>query len=107
MRLSTDRERDDERAFTVLHAAFDGGVTFFDTADAYCLDDSDLGHNERLIARALHTWSGHRAHRCRHEAGLTRPGGAWVPDGRARHLRAARRACVRSTRSVFSCISFT
>ena len=28
-------------ASNVLHAAFDGGVTFLDTADAYCLDDSE------------------------------------------------------------------
>ena len=97
MRLSTYRERNDERALTVLHAAFDGGVTFLDTADAYCLDDSDLGHNERLIARALHTWSGDRA--CivvATKGGVTRPGGEWVPDGRARHLRAACEASLRA-----------
>ena len=58
MRLSTDRERDDDRAISVLHAAFDGGVTFLDTADAYCQDDTEAGHNERLIARALSTWNG-------------------------------------------------
>src|SRR4030095_11082120 len=61
MRLSTEPERDDERALTVLHAAFDGGVTFLDTADAYCLDDSEVGHNERLIARARDTWTGDRS----------------------------------------------
>jgi aryl-alcohol dehydrogenase-like predicted oxidoreductase len=95
MRLSTDRN--DELALTVLHAAFDGGVTFLDTADAYCLDDSDLGHNERLIARALHTRSRHRARiAVATKAGLTRPGGAWVPDGRARHLRAACEASLRA-----------
>ena len=41
------------RGLEVLHAALDGGITFFDTADAYCWDDSEIGHNERLIARAL------------------------------------------------------
>ena len=49
MRLSTGRERDDDGPVGLLHAAFDGGVTFLDTADAYCLDDSDVGHNERLM----------------------------------------------------------
>ena len=53
MRLSTTADRDDERAVAVLHAALDAGATFLDTADAYCLDDSEVGHNERLIARAL------------------------------------------------------
>jgi len=97
MRLSTERERDDERAIEVLHAAFDGGVTFLDTADAYCLDDSDVGHNERLIARALATWSGDRSRIIvATKGGLTRPNGEWVPDGRGRHLRAACAASLRA-----------
>jgi Aldo/keto reductase family len=53
MRLSTEPDRDEARAIEVLHAALDLGVTFLDTADAYCLNDSETGHNERLIARAL------------------------------------------------------
>ena len=90
MRLSTERERDDESGIGVLHAAFDGGITLLDTADAYCLDDSDVGHNERLIAHALSTWSGDRSRIVvATKGGLTRPHGEWVPDGRARHLRAA------------------
>ena len=40
MRLSTERDRDDGRAIAVLHAALDAGVTFLDTADAYCRDAS-------------------------------------------------------------------
>jgi aryl-alcohol dehydrogenase-like predicted oxidoreductase len=97
MRLSTDRDRDDGRAVAVLHAAFDGGVTFLDTADAYCLNDSDVGHNERLIARALSTWSGDRSRIVvATKGGLTRPHGEWVPDGRARHLRAACEASLRA-----------
>ena len=50
MRLSTERDRDDARSIEVLHAALDAGVTFLDTADAYCLDATEAGHNERLIA---------------------------------------------------------
>ena len=90
MRLSTERERDDARSLAVLHAAFDAGVTFVDTSDAYCWDDSETGHNERLIARALETWSGDRALvTVATMGGLTRPGGRWIPDGRATHLAAA------------------
>jgi aryl-alcohol dehydrogenase-like predicted oxidoreductase len=111
MRLSTERDRDEARresdetrGIAVLHAAFDLGITFLDTADAYCLDDAETGHNERLIARALATWSGDRSiwsgdrsiwsgDRSRlviaTKGGLTRPNGQWVPDGRARHLRDA------------------
>ena len=97
MRLSTDRERDDDRAISVLHAAFDGGVTFLDTADAYCQDDTEAGHNERLIARALSTWNGDASRIVvATKGGLTRPRGEWVPDGRARHLRAACEASLRA-----------
>jgi len=97
MRLSTERDRDEARGVDVLHAAFDLGVTFLDTADAYCLDDSDVGHNERLIARALETWSGERGSIVvATKGGLTRPNGQWVPDGRARHLRTACEASLKA-----------
>jgi aryl-alcohol dehydrogenase-like predicted oxidoreductase/predicted kinase/histidinol phosphatase-like enzyme len=90
MRLSTAPDRDDERAIATLHAAFDAGVRFLDTADAYCRDDSEVGHNERLIARALASWSGNAAPiQVATKGGLTRPEGRWVADGRARHLVAA------------------
>jgi aryl-alcohol dehydrogenase-like predicted oxidoreductase/histidinol phosphatase-like enzyme/predicted kinase len=90
MRLSTAPDRDDERAIAVLHAALDAGATFLDTADAYCLDQSNSGHNERLIARALDAWAGDRSRVIvATKGGLTRPGGQWVPDGRATHLAAA------------------
>lgn len=90
MRLSTAPDRDAERAIAVIHAALDGGVTLLDTADAYCLDDTETGHNERLIAAALRAWGGERSRvEVATKGGLRRPGGAWVGDGRARHLRAA------------------
>lgn len=90
MRLSTEPDRDEARALDVLRTALDGGVTIFDTADAYCLDDSEIGHNERLIARALASWNGDRSRiTVATKGGLTRPNGRWVADGRGRHLRAA------------------
>jgi aryl-alcohol dehydrogenase-like predicted oxidoreductase len=90
MRLSTERDRDDARAVEVLHAALDAGVTFLDTADAYCRDDSEVGHNERLIARALASWAGDRSRIfIATKGGLTRPKGRWIADGRARHLVSA------------------
>jgi aryl-alcohol dehydrogenase-like predicted oxidoreductase/predicted kinase/histidinol phosphatase-like enzyme len=90
MRFSTEAGRDDHRAIAVLHAALDAGINFLDTADAYCLDDGDAGHNERLIARALTAWSGDRSSvRVGTKGGLTRPQGRWAADGRGRHLAAA------------------
>ena len=90
MRLSTEPLRDEAAAVVLLHAAFDAGIDFLDTARAYCLDEAEAGHNERLIARALASWSGDRARiRVATKGGLTRPGGRWVPDARARSLIAA------------------
>ena len=98
MRLSTAAERDEEHGVAVLHAAFDAGVTLLDTADAYCWNDAETGHNERLIARALASWRGDcRAIRVATKGGLTRPEGRWVADGRGRALAAA---CARSLRAL-------
>ena len=94
MRLSTEPDRDEARATAVLHAALDAGIEFLDTSDAYCLDEDERGHNERLIARALAAWPGDRSRvRVATKGGLTRPGGRWEADGRAKHLRTA---CERS-----------
>jgi aryl-alcohol dehydrogenase-like predicted oxidoreductase/histidinol phosphatase-like enzyme len=90
MRLSTARERDESLGLATLRTALEAGVTFLDTADAYAWDDGDTGHNERLIARAVAAWGGDpTAIRVATKGGLTRPGGRWVEDGRARHLIAA------------------
>jgi aryl-alcohol dehydrogenase-like predicted oxidoreductase len=90
MRLSTATHRDDDHAIAVLHAALDAGVRLLDTADAYAHDDGDRGHNERLVARALASWSSDAtAVQIATKGGLTRPRGAWMPDGRAKHLIAA------------------
>src|SRR5262245_23919054 len=90
MRLSTIEPRDPARAIAVIHAALDAGATLLDTADAYCLDDGDTGHNERLVAQALQTWRRNVGTiTVATKGGLVRPGGRWVPDGRAMHLYTA------------------
>lgn len=77
----------------VIHAALDAGMELVDTADVYCLDDDDIGHNERLIAKALRE----RADRARvvvaTKGGLERPKGDWTTNGRPEHLK---RACDKS-----------
>jgi aryl-alcohol dehydrogenase-like predicted oxidoreductase len=94
MPLSLEGRPSEDEAVAVIHAALDAGTTLIDTADVYCLDDDDRGHNERLIARALSAWSGDaRSVLVCTKGGLRRPGGEWVPDGRPEQLRAA---CERS-----------
>jgi aryl-alcohol dehydrogenase-like predicted oxidoreductase/histidinol phosphatase-like enzyme len=90
MRLSTAADRDEGRAVAVIHAALDAGVRLLDTADAYAHDASETGHNERLVARALRTWSGDRgAIVVATKGGMTRPNGLWIADGRAGRLKDA------------------
>jgi aryl-alcohol dehydrogenase-like predicted oxidoreductase len=83
-----------ERSIRAIHAAVDAGVNLIDTADAYCTDEHDVGHNERLIAEAL------RGRRdgviVATKGGHTRPGGSWALDGRPEHLRAACEASLRA-----------
>src|ERR671922_1296827 len=88
MRLSTEPERDEELALATIAAAVDAGVTVFDTARSYGLDENDLGHNERLLARALRRSGGDMRARIVTKGGMARVGGGWIPDGRAKALRA-------------------
>src|SRR5687768_2581417 len=90
MRLSTLRDRDDTRSIAVIHAALDAGARLLDTADSYCFDDTETGHNERLVAEALRRWGRDASlAEVATKGGLRRPGGKWVPEGRAKSLRAA------------------
>ena len=50
MPLSIQGRPPEDQGKRTLHAAIDAGMTLIDTADVYCYDDSDIGHNERLIA---------------------------------------------------------
>jgi aryl-alcohol dehydrogenase-like predicted oxidoreductase len=98
MHLSIQDRPSDEQGIRVIQAALDAGVTLIDTADVYCLDDSDVGHNERLIARALSQWGGSRDDVIvATKGGLRRPGGRWEADGRPEHLRLA---CENSLRAL-------
>ena len=98
MPLSIEGRPDEAQAVRTVHAALDAGVTLLDTADAYCLGPDDVGHNERLLARALASWSGDRdAVLIATKGGHTRPpDGSWALDGSREHLRAACEASLRA-----------
>ena len=59
-----------------------------DTADAYCRDESDKHHNERLVREALHSYGGDAAG-CvvATKGGCIRPGGRWETRGDPDYLR--------------------
>jgi aryl-alcohol dehydrogenase-like predicted oxidoreductase len=94
MPLSIQGRPPEEQGRRVLQAAIDAGMTFIDTADVYCLDDNDIGHNERLIASVVR---GRVDVHVATKAGLRRPRGAWTNDGRPQHIR---EACHRSLRAL-------
>jgi aryl-alcohol dehydrogenase-like predicted oxidoreductase len=87
MPLSLGGRPHEDRAIRTIHAALDAGVNLIDTADAYSRDEHDVGHNERLIAKAL------RGRRdgviVATKGGHTRSGRSWELDGRPEHIRAA------------------
>ncbi len=90
MHLSIAGRPPEAQGIRVIHAALDAGVTLIDTADVYCLNQHDIGHNERLIAEALAVWPGRRdAVIVATKGGLVRPEGRWENDARPEQLRAA------------------
>jgi aryl-alcohol dehydrogenase-like predicted oxidoreductase len=98
MPMSIEGRPDEQRSIATIHAALDVGVTLIDTADAYHLHAGETGHNERLIARALATWSGDPAGvLVATKGGHLRPGdGSWTLDGSPGHLRQAADASLKA-----------
>lgn len=95
MALSIQGRPPEEDGRRVLHAAIDAGMTVIDTADVYCYDDGDLGHNERLIASVVRERKDEV--KVATKAGLRRPKGAWTNDGSPEHIR---EACEKSLRAL-------
>ncbi len=87
--MSLDNRPPEPDAIALIHAALDGGITLIDTADVYCIDHRDIGHNERLIAKALRSRSDRDHILVATKGGLERPGGDWTCNGRPEHMIAA------------------
>jgi aryl-alcohol dehydrogenase-like predicted oxidoreductase len=88
MPMSIEGRPDKERSIATIHAALDAGITLIDTADAYHLTATDVGHNESLIAQALASYGGDTSHvLVATKGGHLRPGdGRWTVDGSPKHL---------------------
>jgi len=88
LRLSTEGRPSEEEAVDLIRFALDQGIRLLDTADSYALSDRDLHYGEALVRKALDGWGGARSEvRVVTKAGLARPKGRWVPNGRREHLR--------------------
>jgi aryl-alcohol dehydrogenase-like predicted oxidoreductase len=95
MPMSLAGRPDEHQAMRTIHAALDAGANLIDTADAYSRDNSDFGHGERLVAKALRgrrdgvivaTKAGHRRS----------DDGGWYVDGRPEYIRSACEASLRA-----------
>lgn len=98
MHLSIDAEKRPsvEDSIALIRRAVDElGVNFIDTADAYCINEEEKGHNERLIAEAL---EGERRERVvvATKGGSTRPEGRWERNGQPAYIRGACEASLRA-----------
>jgi aryl-alcohol dehydrogenase-like predicted oxidoreductase len=96
MPMSLAGRPDEEQSIRTIHAALDNGANLIDTADAYAWDDRDIGHGERLVAKALKG-------RSRDGLIVATKGGLlrdrdrrWPPDGRPEHIRAACEASLKA-----------
>lgn len=88
MPMSVAGRGDHAQSIRTIHASLTAGVTLIDTADAYCMDSSDFGHNETLIAEALRHWGGDSddvlvATKGGHTRGSD---GSWGVNGRPEYL---------------------
>jgi aryl-alcohol dehydrogenase-like predicted oxidoreductase len=87
MPLSLDNRPDETAAIQVIKAFIDGGGDFIDTANVYCIDDNDVGHNERLIYKALSQLGKCDEIIVATKGGLRRPKGRWDVDATPGWLR--------------------
>jgi aryl-alcohol dehydrogenase-like predicted oxidoreductase len=98
MPMSIEGRPDEDRCIATIHAALDAGVTFIDTADAYHMRAGETGHNERLIAKALASYSGDTTDvLVATKGGHIRPGdGSWQVDGSPAHIQQAAEASLKA-----------
>ena len=88
MPLSIQNRPSTEAALEVLETAIKNGVDFIDTANAYCVDETDKGHNEQLIQATLKKHPNQKVVVAT-KGGCTRFDGAWGVDARPEKLRTA------------------
>lgn len=96
MPLSIQGRPGERTAHDVIAAFLEGGGNLIDTAISYCLDDSDFGHNERLIAKTLRALQRTDVIVAT-KGGLTRPNGRWEVDCSPTWLR---HCCEQSVRDL-------
>ena len=80
-----------DEAVRLLARAAELGATLWDTADAYCLDDTDIGYGEWMCRNARVSLPADLRERIviATKGGTVRPDGGWEQDCSPEHLREA------------------
>ncbi len=89
MPLSLANRPNESQALDVINTFIDGGGNFIDTANVYCADEKDVGHNERLIAKALSKPDNVQDIIVASKGGLRRSKSDWKVDASPEWLRAS------------------
>ncbi|HYP44995.1 MAG TPA: aldo/keto reductase [Propionibacteriaceae bacterium] len=90
--MNNDQKYPEEaQAIAMVHAALDAGVTYIDTADIYAPSWDTMGHNERIVGKALKSYGGNTDRVVvGTKGGITRSEGEqWGRDGSLDYLRSA------------------
>lgn len=88
MSMSLSGRPPEPQAIETIHRALALGITLIDTADAYCIDESDKHHNERLINKALQQYNGDTSQVFTvTKGGFMRTNGDWLANGNPDYLR--------------------
>jgi aryl-alcohol dehydrogenase-like predicted oxidoreductase len=90
--MNNDRQYPEEAdAIATVHAALDAGVTLIDTADVYAPSWDRMGHNERIVGKAIKSYGGSTEEVViATKGGITRSEGEqWGRDGSPEYLRSA------------------
>ena len=87
MPLSLQGRPDETQAIEVIESFINTGGNFIDTANVYCLNESDMGHNEKVVEKALSTLSYKNDVIVATKGGIDRDGDNWIANGKPAFLR--------------------
>jgi aryl-alcohol dehydrogenase-like predicted oxidoreductase len=87
MPLSLEGRPDEAQAISVIETFINGGGNFIDSANVYCANEADIGHNEKLIVTALSILKPEKEIIVATKGGLKRLKGQWKPDASPAWLR--------------------
>src|SRR5436190_19477803 len=83
--IENDRPTEAESIRMIEELIDEAGLSFIDTADAYCLGEEEFGYGERIVSK----FAGRNDVTITTKGGFTRPQGNWKQRGDPAYLRAA------------------